>query len=46
MIRKTDEYQSAIEELANAHRISEDNRLNAIQNLETKKYELFDLEVF
>lgn len=44
MHRRTDEYQTTIEELSNAHRVSEDGRLNALQELESKKYELADLQ--
>lgn len=45
MLNKTSEYQSAIDELSLAHRNSEDGRLVALQELETKKYELSDMEV-
>lgn len=44
MIRKTDEFQSALEEWATAHRQAEDARLNAVHELENKKYELADLQ--
>lgn len=33
MLRKNDEYQSTIDDLATAHRTSEDGRLNAIQEV-------------
>lgn len=44
MSRKNDEYQSTIDDLAIAQRTSEDGRLNAIQELESKKYEFTDLQ--
>lgn len=33
ILRKNEEYQSVIEDLGNAHRTSEDGRLNAIQEV-------------
>jgi chromosome segregation ATPase len=43
--RKNDEFQSTLDNLTSAHRAADDARLNAIQEMETSKSELVDLQV-
>lgn len=42
---KSDEFHKALDELANAHRISEEGRVNAIHQLEARRFEIDDLKV-
>uniref|UniRef100_F1KQ82 227 kDa spindle-and centromere-associated protein n=2 Tax=Ascaris TaxID=6251 RepID=F1KQ82_ASCSU len=41
---KSDEFHKALDELANAHRISEEGRVNAIHQLEARRFEIDDLK--
>jgi hypothetical protein len=45
MLRRNEEYESAVEAMAKAHREAEDGRLAALQELEKRKYDIADLEV-
>lgn len=44
MLRRNEEYESAVEAMAKAHREAENGRLSAIQELEKRKYDITDLE--
>uniref|UniRef100_A0A183BLK1 Myosin_tail_1 domain-containing protein n=1 Tax=Globodera pallida TaxID=36090 RepID=A0A183BLK1_GLOPA len=44
MLRRNEEYDAAIESMSNAHRAAEDGRLASLQELESKKYEVANLE--
>uniref|UniRef100_A0A0M3IGR8 Myosin tail domain-containing protein n=1 Tax=Ascaris lumbricoides TaxID=6252 RepID=A0A0M3IGR8_ASCLU len=44
--RKSDDFNATLEDLANDHRVSEDGRVEALQELESRKFEISDLRLF